>query len=191
VCRLLHFRLGVFLNLRSVGFLRDSDINFIGAIRACSTVRSSSLFIALFLMASGATFAIGQAPPVAKREKANAASQAADILPCSGVFSKNPTATSGEEGRSVTLSWKASIPGSGSPKDAIEGYYIYRSLASHTYTQNDRLNSSLLSGIRCVDTSVKPHTTYFYSVQAVSEDGEPSAFSKEIKVKVPSHGKHK
>ncbi len=86
---------------------------------------------------------------------------------------------------SVTLSWNAAIPVSHSPQDAIKGYYVYRSLTSHTYAESDRISPSPLKGTKCVDTTVEPHKTYFYVVKAVAEGGAQSGASSEIKAAVP------
>jgi hypothetical protein len=86
---------------------------------------------------------------------------------------------------SVTLSWNATVPASNAPRDAIKGYYVYRSLASHTYAESDRISPTPLRGTRCVDTTVEPRKTYFYVVKAVTEGGAQSGSSSEIKAVVP------
>lgn len=86
---------------------------------------------------------------------------------------------------SVTLSWKASLPVSRAGQNVVKGYYVYRSQSSHTYTLKDRLNAQPITGTVCVDRAVKPHTTYFYSIRAVSQGGAQSIFSLEVKAVVP------
>jgi hypothetical protein len=103
-----------------------------------------------------------------------------------------PLPTSGEGGQhpasrhSVTLSWKASIPVSKSPRDAVTGYYVYRSRTSQKHILTDRLNAQPITGTVCVDREVEPHTTYFYSIRALSQGGAQSIFSHEAKAVVPS-----
>jgi hypothetical protein len=87
---------------------------------------------------------------------------------------------------SVTLSWKAAVPASTSARDAIKGYYVYRSLTSQTYAESNRISESPLRGNHCVDITVESQKTYFYTVKAVTENGEQSGSSIEIKAIVPS-----
>jgi hypothetical protein len=100
-----------------------------------------------------------------------------------------PTASEGGQHRashhSVTLSWKASVPVSKSPQDAVKGYYIYRSRLSHKLTLGDRMNAHPILETGCIDRAVDPHTTYFYSVTAFSQGGAQSIFSHEAKAVVP------
>src|ERR1700683_5756078 len=86
---------------------------------------------------------------------------------------------------SVTLSWKASIPVSKSPQDAVKGYYVYRSRTSQKHTLRDRMNAQPIVETGCVDRAVKAYTTYFYSVRALSLGGAQSIFSHEVKAVVP------
>lgn len=116
--------------------------------------------------------------------------QTGDIPLCNG----SSAGTSGGRGstpvsphpHSVTLSWNAAAPASHSPRDAIKGYYVYRSQTSHTYSESSRISDSLLRGTQCVDTNVEPKKTYFYVVKTVTENGEQSGSSLEIKAVVPS-----
>jgi hypothetical protein len=87
---------------------------------------------------------------------------------------------------SVTLSWNAAVPTSSSPRDAIKGYYVYRSLKPHMYAESNRISDLPLRGTRCVDTNVEPRKTYFYVVKTVTEGGTKSGSSIEIKAEVPS-----
>jgi hypothetical protein len=86
---------------------------------------------------------------------------------------------------SVTLSWKAAVPASSSSRDAIQGYYVYRRLASQTYTEANRMSESPLRETRCVDPAVEPRKTYYYAVRTVTDGGTRSAFSAEIKAVIP------
>jgi hypothetical protein len=86
---------------------------------------------------------------------------------------------------SVALSWKASVPVSKSPQEAVKGYYVYRSRSSHRHTLGDRMNAQPIVETGCVDRVVKPRTTYFYSVRALSQGGAQSVFSDEVKAVVP------
>ncbi len=85
----------------------------------------------------------------------------------------------------MTLSWNATAPASNSPKDAIKGYYVYRSLTSKTYTESNRISESPVHGTRCVDITVEPRKTYFYVVKALTEGGTLSGSSSEIRAVVP------
>jgi hypothetical protein len=113
-----------------------------------------------------------------------------DIPLCSGASSGAAAGHAPSPGNqhphSVTLSWNAAQPESNSPRDAIKGYYVYRSLASHTYAEGNRISQSLVHGTQCVDTGVDAKRTYFYVVKAVTEGGEQSGSSIEIKAVVPS-----
>ena len=100
---------------------------------------------------------------------------------CTGVEPTTPTA----HRHSVTLSWHAVIPASSSPRDAIKGYYVYRSLTSRSYAESNRISQALLTGTRCIDATVEPHKTYFYVVKAVAESGTQSGSSLEIRAVVP------
>ncbi len=122
--------------------------------------------------------------------KAEPASQVAKIPLCTGATTNPPSpalAQAGPSPHSVVLSWKASIPRSDAPKDAIKGYYVYRSLRSNGFSESDRLNALPLKETRCIDTAVKPRKKYFYVVKALSEGGAPSDFSTQITVEIPSH----
>jgi hypothetical protein len=115
--------------------------------------------------------------------------QPADIPLCTGASSGRPAgqvlAQVSAHPHSVTLSWNATVPASNSPRDAIKGYDVYRSLTSHTYAESNRISESALRGTRCVDTTVEPRKTYFYVVKAVTESGKHSGSSIEIKAVVP------
>jgi hypothetical protein len=117
-------------------------------------------------------------------------SQPGDIPLCSGAPSGASAGHAPSQGNLhphlVTLSWNAALPTSNSPQDAIKGYYVYRSLTSHTYAEGNRISQSLVRGTQCVDTTVEPKKTYFYVVKAVTEGGEQSGSSIEIKAIVPS-----
>jgi len=113
-----------------------------------------------------------------------------DIQQCNGASSRAAGGHAPSQGtlhpHSVTLSWNAAVPASNSPRDAVKGYYVYRSFASHTYAEGNRISGSLVRGTQCVDTTVDPQKTYFYVVKAVTEGGEQSGSSIEIKAVVPS-----
>lgn len=121
----------------------------------------------------------GGKPALARQSAA-----AAGIPPCGGVSSAVP-AQAIANAHSVTLSWNASLPKSAAPQDAIQGYYVYRSLTSRGYADSGRLNSSPLAGTRCLDASVDPQATYFYAVKAVTQGGAESDFSSEVKAVIP------
>jgi hypothetical protein len=106
--------------------------------------------------------------------------------PSSGSSAGNAPSRVNPHPHSVTLSWKAAVPASNSPRDAIKGYYVYRSFTSSKYAEGSRISESLLPGTQCVDTTVKPRKTYFYVVKAVTEAGKQSDSSIEIKAVIPS-----
>jgi fibronectin type 3 domain-containing protein len=84
----------------------------------------------------------------------------------------------------VVLSWKASVPASNSPGDAIKGYIVYRSTHS-----NDRsappIHTAVVPGTTCTDDLVENGQTYFYVVRAVSQNGKASDPSNEAKAVIP------
>jgi hypothetical protein len=114
---------------------------------------------------------------------------AGDAPPCSGASSRpSPGKAPSDASRhphSVTLSWNATVPASNSPKDAIKGYYVYRSLTSKTYAESNRISESPVHGTRCVDPTVEPRKTYFYVVKTLTEGGKLSGSSIEIRAVVP------
>jgi hypothetical protein len=122
-----------------------------------------------------------------------AGAKAASLTPgeplCTGI-SFNPSAGQSSQLNPdlhfVTLSWKAAVSASNSRRDAIKGYYVYRSLTSHTYPESARISESLLTGTRCTDTDIEPRKTYYYVVKSVTESGKQSASSIEIRAVVPS-----
>jgi hypothetical protein len=115
--------------------------------------------------------------------------QATEIPPCTGSPIHSPSGHAPSQisphPHSVTLSWNATVPTSSSPRDAIKGYSVYRSLTSHIYAESNRISESLVRGTQCVDSAVRPRKTYFYAVRAVTEEGRQSTFSIEIKAVVP------
>jgi hypothetical protein len=121
---------------------------------------------------------------------AKAAPQPGDIPLCNGAGSGSSGGQLAAQAKPhphvVTLSWNAVIPASHSPRDLIKGYYVYRSLVSHTYHQGDRITALPLPGTQCIDTTVEPQKTYFYVVKAVTEGGTQSGSSIEIKAVVPA-----
>ena len=121
---------------------------------------------------------------------ANSALQPVDSLSCTGVSSPTSTGQAPFEANphphSVSLSWNPAVPASSSPREAIQGYYVYRSLASHTFSEGDRISQTPLPTTHCVDTTVEPRKTYFYIVKALTADGIESGSSAEIKAVVPS-----
>jgi hypothetical protein len=158
-----------------------------GRLRARARRQILGLLTALCLTLNAAAQVSDPAPVALSNAKTETSSRARHVPPCSGPPSRFGTAPPkpSPSAHSVTLSWKASVPRSKARKDAIKGYYVYRSLNSHKYSDADRLNPTPLRGTRCIDTDVKPHTTYFYAVKSVSATGTPSDFSSEISVVIP------
>jgi hypothetical protein len=151
-----------------------------------------AVLVVVFVTVSGVSQVKSQAPQTPSVGDGKAV-QAADIPMCNGGSSGSSAGFSGAHGpapgaahpHSVTLSWNAAVAASNSPRDAIKGYYVYRSSASHTYAESDRISESPLQGTRCVDTAVEARKTYFYIVKAVTEGGKQSGSSIEIKAVVP------
>ncbi len=151
-----------------------------------------AVLVVVFVTVSGVGQVKSQAPQAPSVGDGKAA-QATEIPMCHGASSGSSAGLSSGHGpvpgsahpHSVTLSWNAAVAASNSPRDAIKGYYVYRSSASHTYAESDRINESPLQGTRCVDTAVEARKTYFYIVKAVTEAGKQSRASIEIKAVVP------
>jgi len=133
-----------------------------------------------------ATSSLGQTAN--STESAKAAPQGG-VLSCGDTLSDSSAgqahAPANSHPHSVTLTWNVAVPVSNAPRDAIKGYYIYRSLMSHSYAESDRMNQSPLRATRCVDITVEPRKTYFYVVKSVTEGGKQSSVSAEIKAVVP------
>lgn len=108
-----------------------------------------------------------------------------EIPLCSGSPGNRVSAQGKPHPHSVTLSWKPAVAASNSPRDAILGYYVYRSLASQTYTEANRMSESPLSETRCVDPAVESRKAYYYVVKAVTHGGKRSGYSTEIKAVIP------
>jgi len=88
--------------------------------------------------------------------------------------------------RSVKLAWRASVPGSKLPRDAVAGYNIYRSETPHD-PKAKRINSKLCDGTTYTDEDVTEGKTYYYVVKGIAVSGEEGAPSKEIEVTVRPH----
>jgi hypothetical protein len=145
------------------------------------------LGILMLVIVSGVGRIRNQAAEKAGPTGAGGSPQPTEIPPCSGDTSKVSLAS--VQGKphphSVTLSWKPAVATSNLPHDAIQGYYVYRSLASQSYTEGNRMSESPLRVTQCVDTAVEPRKTYYYVVKAVTGGGKRSAFSTEIKAVIP------
>jgi hypothetical protein len=115
--------------------------------------------------------------------------QTADAPACTGISTRpsasRSTLSLSPHPHSVTLFWNAAVPKSTSPRDAIKGYYVYRSLTSRTFPESTRISGAPLTGTRCVDTNVEPRKTYIYVVKAVTEAEKQSGSSIEVQAVVP------
>lgn len=84
----------------------------------------------------------------------------------------------------VVLAWKASVPASSAPADAIKGYIVQRSTQP-----NDRgaapIHTGVVPGTSCTDDLVENGQTYFYVVRAVTQSGRTSGPSNEAKAVIP------
>jgi len=154
-----------------------------------TTTLGAALGVILSLTISCTRESKNQATRAPDQEMAGATPQRAEIPLCTGSPSTKPGGDAPVQAthpHSVTLSWNAPLPKSYSPQDAINGYYVYRSVQSHIYAESNRISRSVLPGTRCVDTAIEPQKTYFYVVKAVTQGGKLSDFSSEVKAVVPS-----
>lgn len=76
----------------------------------------------------------------------------------------------------VTLTWKPS-------PSHVRGYNVYRK--SKSETDYRKMNSSLVEGLKYIDTTVESAATYHYIVRAVDADGHESVNSQEFTVVIP------
>jgi hypothetical protein len=155
------------------------------SVKVLAAVLASALFITM--IGSGQVKSKVTQTPTTRAAKAGP--QPGDLPLCSGAFLGSPAGQAlsrvNPRTHSVTLSWNAVRPSSNSPLDVIKGYYVYRSLTSHTYTEANRISGSPLRGTKCVDTTVESQKAYFYVVKAVTEGGKESGSSIEIRAVVP------
>lgn len=87
-------------------------------------------------------------------------------------------------GHSVTLTWQAS-PDLTNPPAAGEGYNVYRSTTAGAEA-TPAINTSLITGLTYVDTTVTGGLVYNYVVTAVGLNGIESVHSNEASnVQVP------
>ena len=77
---------------------------------------------------------------------------------------------------SVALSWIASA-------SAVSGYNVYRgTINGGPYT---KINSSLVTALTYVDSSVSSGTTYYYVSTSVDSDGIESIYSNQVTAQIP------
>jgi hypothetical protein len=84
----------------------------------------------------------------------------------------------------VKLSWNASAPASKSPRDAIVGYFVYRSTKSHD-PNAARITSEKVVSTSYTDSTIQSGKTYYYVTRAVTAGGMLSVPSNELRVLVP------
>lgn len=90
--------------------------------------------------------------------------------------SPSTVALSGTGATGLGLAWDASAA-------SVAGYRVYRSTAPGSgFTL---LNTSLITGLTYVDSTVVPGTTYFYVATALDVDGVESIFSNQVTVIIP------
>jgi hypothetical protein len=155
-------------------------------MKITSKVLHGILRAVVILMLSSMGQACNHAKQSSSPEEAKAAPQPVDIPACNGAgWSAGRASQSNPHPHSVTLSWNAAVPATKSPRDAIKGYYVYRSLTSQTYGESTRISEVPVKGTRCIDGNVEARSTYFYVVRAVTEGGKQSGSSPEIKAVVP------
>jgi hypothetical protein len=94
--------------------------------------------------------------------------------------SPNTIALSGSgvtsSGHSVTLSWN-------SAGSSLEGYNVY--IATNSGGPFTRVNGGYISGTSFTDSNVVSGDTYYFVVTSISSSGNESAYSAEVKTKVP------
>jgi hypothetical protein len=139
------------------------------------TILGTILAVVLCLAISGIAQVGGDLPLAPTVKTVMSAPFAQEVPQCASPLSSSSTGHAPSQvnarAHSVTLSWKASVPRSSSQQDAIQGYYVYRSLTSNKYDDTKKINAKPLSGTQCVDTAVEPQVTYFYVVRAISGRG--------------------
>jgi|SRR5579863_7985913 fibronectin type 3 domain-containing protein len=100
-----------------------------------------------------------------------------------------PSQTPQPSARSVKLSWKASIPASKSPADAVTGYRIYRSTgASVQAIPQNKITCAIVTATSCVDKNVESGATYNYIATGVAGTGrheKESLASKPATITIP------
>lgn len=85
---------------------------------------------------------------------------------------------------SVKLSWGPSTPATKMARDAVVGYNVYRSTATHDRNPK-RINSKPCAGTTYIDNEVEAGKTYFYVTRGVTAKGVESHPSNEVKVVTP------
>ena len=85
---------------------------------------------------------------------------------------------------SVKLTWNPSVPVSTSTRDAIVGYFVYRSKKPHDRNAK-QINRSLIAGTTFVDVHVEPGKVYYYTTRAKSAGGMLSGPSNEAQAAIP------
>jgi hypothetical protein len=158
-------------------------------MKITSKVSREVLRAVVILVLSSMGQACSHARQTSSAEEAKAAAPPpVDIPACngSGLSAARASSQVNPHPHYVTLSWNAAVPASKSPRDAIKGYYVYRSLTSETYGESNRISETPVKGTRCIDNNVEARATYFYVVRAVTEGGKQSGSSLEIKAVVPS-----
>jgi hypothetical protein len=91
----------------------------------------------------------------------------------------------------VTLSWKASTPGTNAESNAI-GYCLYRSKTRNVAKQNptcghcEQINQVPIADTSCVDDLVEDGASYYYVVSAINAKGTISGASNEAPAPIPA-----
>lgn len=100
-----------------------------------------------------------------------------------------PSQTPQPSAPSVKLSWKASIPASKSPADAVTGYRIYRSTGpSVQAVLQNKIACAFVTATSCIDKNVESGKTYNYVATGVAGTGrneKESLASKPASVTIP------
>jgi len=159
-------------------FLRDHRFSSDrGDTRMPSPHRSTSQSAIIFAIVLGLT-SIFSASPVDDQGKSPTSSNSP-----AGLSAKSAPVPGGH---SVKLSWKASVPASNSPLDAITGYNVYRSKqADMPLTAENKVKSLNGPITSYIDTDVNPGETWHYVATAVSARGKESDRSNEVTITIP------
>jgi hypothetical protein len=127
-------------------------------------------------------------PQVKKTPQAKA--QLAPVCPQAGLTPLQPS-QQGTGHHKITLSWKASTPGTNAESNAI-GYCLYRSKIQNVAKQNptcgrcEQINQVPITDTSCVDDLVEDGASYYYVVSAINAKGAISVASNEAPARVPA-----
>jgi len=114
----------------------------------------------------------------------NAEDSNSETVAASSSSMTSAAAAKGSTGHSVKLTWNPSVPVSTSTRDAIVGYFVYRSKKPHDPNAK-QINRTLIAGTTFVDVHVEPGKVYYYTTRAKSAGGMLSGPSNEAQAVIP------